>query len=315
LAAWFGRNGVTALVYDARTLGLSDGLPRNDLDPQKMAEDNSDAVTVSCLPILPTFKFLPLKSPTCWNQTGKTQFLQDGGWVDPNRIAIWGFFYSSGIALEAAAFDKRVKAVIAQGLMPDWCLNPPDQAAIVARAVDDRANQLRGNPPEYIPLLDDKGEHLMFFKYLAELTPEQKANLPAWVHGAKKHAPTFNDRMTVQSFYRHAKWKPLHLFASVSPTPVMILTPENDEIVPPEFQRSIFDSLQSKQKRFEIVKDRGHMNFLSVNLDELLAVQLEFLKDVLNFWVTKCFLLAWSKDLCAMLSHWSGHWDLRKMHI
>jgi predicted dehydrogenase len=49
IAAWFGRNGVTALVYDARTLGASDGLPRSDLDPQKMAEDNSDAVTV-CIP-------------------------------------------------------------------------------------------------------------------------------------------------------------------------------------------------------------------------------------------------------------------------
>lgn len=47
VAEWFGQNGVTALVYDARTLGSSDGLPRNDLDPQKMAEDNHDAVTVS----------------------------------------------------------------------------------------------------------------------------------------------------------------------------------------------------------------------------------------------------------------------------
>lgn len=46
VAAWFGRNGVTTLVYDARTIGISDGLPRNDLDPQKMAEDNTDAVTV-----------------------------------------------------------------------------------------------------------------------------------------------------------------------------------------------------------------------------------------------------------------------------
>ncbi len=217
------------------------------------------------------------------------QFLQDEGWVDPNRIAVWGFFWSSAIALEAAAFDKRVAAVIAQGLMPDWCLNPPDQLAIVARAVEDRANQLRGNAPDYIPLLNDKGEHLMLFKYLAELTPEQKAHLPAWVHGAKKNASTFNDRMTVQSFYRHAKWKPLHLFAAVT-TPVMILTPEFDEIVPPEFQRSIFDSLHSEQKRFEIVKGKGHNNFLAnVNLDELLAKQLAFLKDVLKFWMKECF--------------------------
>jgi hypothetical protein len=52
IAAWFGRDGVTALVYDARTLGASDGLPRSDLDPQKMAEDNSDAVTVCVYPCL-----------------------------------------------------------------------------------------------------------------------------------------------------------------------------------------------------------------------------------------------------------------------
>ncbi|KAI1296128.1 alpha/beta-hydrolase [Xylaria venustula] len=255
IAAWFGRNGVTALVYDARSLGTSDGMPRSDLDPQKMAEDNSDAVT----------------------------FLLKEGWVDPNRIAVWGFFYSSGIALEAAAFDKRIKAVIAQGLMPEWYLDPVDQEALVARAVADRASQLSGNPPEYVPLLNDKGEHFIFFKYLAIMTPEQQAHLPNWVHGARKNAPTFRDSLTIQSFYRHAKWQPIHLFASVSPTPVMILTPENDEVVPPEYQKSIFDSLKSPQKKFQIVKNRGHQDFLSVDLDELLAGQLAFLKEVLNF--------------------------------
>lgn len=62
VAAWFGRNGVTALVYDARTLGVSDGLPRNDLDPQKIAEDNHDAVTVSACP---SFHLPLFSSPKC----------------------------------------------------------------------------------------------------------------------------------------------------------------------------------------------------------------------------------------------------------
>jgi len=168
--------------------------------------------------------------------------------------------------------------------MPDWCINPADQEEIVARAIEDRANQLRGSEPEYIPLVNEKGEHVLLFKYLVDLTAEQKAALPAWVDNAKKLAPTFNGRMTVQSFYRHAKWKPMHIFASVSPTPVMILTPENDEIVSPDLQREIFESLQSKQKKHEIVKDKGHANFLAnVKLDDLLAGQLAFLKEVLNF--------------------------------
>lgn len=60
IASWFGRNGVTALVYDARTIGESDGLPRTDLDPQKMAEDNSDAVTVGTLLLLQLrLRFIP----------------------------------------------------------------------------------------------------------------------------------------------------------------------------------------------------------------------------------------------------------------
>lgn len=277
IAAWFGRHGLTALVYDARTIGASDGLPRTDLDPQKMAEDNSDAVTVCIWPLIERFslQFTIL--------IARGQYLQGDGWVDPNRISVWGFFYSSGIALEAAAFDKRIKAVIAQGLMPEWYLDEDDEKVLVARAIEDRSNQLRGGSPGYIPLLNDKGEHLMFFKYLSKMTPEQKAHLPNWVDGAKKNAPTFRDSLTIQSFYRHAKWKPVNLFSSVSPTPVMILTPENDEIVPPEYQKSIFDSMESPLKRFHIVKGRGHSDFLSVDLDELLTPQLEFLKEALKF--------------------------------
>lgn len=203
--------------------------------------------------------------------------------MDPDRIATWGFFYSSGIALEAAAFDKRIKAVIAQGLMPEWYLNEPDQDSLIARAVEDRANQLRGEAPAYIPLLNEKGEHLLYFKYLAIMAPEHQATLPNWIPVAKKAASTFRDSLTVQSFYRHAKWKPVHLFSGVGTTPVMIVTPENDEIVPPAYQKSIFDSFESPLKKLQIVKDKGHQDFLSVDIDTLLSEQLAFLKDVFKF--------------------------------
>ena len=64
----------------------------------------------------------------------------------------------------------------------------------------------------------------------------------------------------------------------------MILTPEQDEIVSPDLQRKIFEGLQSPKKTLEIVKDKGHANFLTnVNLDTLLAGQLAFLKDALSF--------------------------------
>jgi hypothetical protein len=54
--------------------------------------------------------------------------------------------------------------------------------------------------------------------------------------------------------------------------------------VSPALQREIFESIQSKQKRHEIVKDKGHANFLAdVKLDKVLGGQLDFLKEVLKF--------------------------------
>lgn len=79
VAAWFGRNGVTALVYDARTLGVSDGLPRNDLDPQKIAEDNHDAVTVSAYlflhlrSLVPKSNMLIIGDSSCKTGAGSTR--------------------------------------------------------------------------------------------------------------------------------------------------------------------------------------------------------------------------------------------------
>jgi hypothetical protein len=41
--------------------------------------------------------------------------------------------------------------------------------------------------------------------------------------------------------------------------------------------------MQSALKKFHIVKDRGHSDFLSVDLDELLTPQLAFLREALKF--------------------------------
>ena len=37
--------GITALIYDPRNTGTSDGMPRQEIDPIKQAEDYSDALT------------------------------------------------------------------------------------------------------------------------------------------------------------------------------------------------------------------------------------------------------------------------------
>jgi alpha/beta superfamily hydrolase len=67
----FQNAGITALIYDPRSVGQSDGTPRNDINPLKQVEDYSDALT-----------FLgSLKS------------------VDQNRMAIWGISLSGAVQL------------------------------------------------------------------------------------------------------------------------------------------------------------------------------------------------------------------------
>jgi cephalosporin-C deacetylase-like acetyl esterase len=80
---------ITALVYDNRCVGASDGKPRFELIPSFQMSDLQDAITY-------------------------TQSLEE---VNPGKIALWGTSYSGGNVLQVAAFDRRVKAVLAQNPM------------------------------------------------------------------------------------------------------------------------------------------------------------------------------------------------------
>lgn len=85
IAEYFQQAGFTTLTYDPRSIGQSDGSPRNNIDPSRNAADYHDALS----------------------------FLKTHALVDPSRIAFWGFSFSGMVALTAAALDKRAKAVVA----------------------------------------------------------------------------------------------------------------------------------------------------------------------------------------------------------
>lgn len=84
VAEEFQKHGITALIYDPRNLGESEGTPRNDIDPMKQVSDYSDALT----------------------------YMRTLTIVDPERIAFWGQSFAGCIALCAASLDKRAKLCI-----------------------------------------------------------------------------------------------------------------------------------------------------------------------------------------------------------
>lgn len=73
--------GFNAYVYDPRSIGESDGMPRNQIDPLRYAEDLSDIVTH--MGTLPS--------------------------VDSNSIILWGMSFGGTVSGCAAVVDVRVK--------------------------------------------------------------------------------------------------------------------------------------------------------------------------------------------------------------
>ncbi|KAI4906243.1 hypothetical protein J4E90_010716 [Alternaria incomplexa] len=131
VAEQFQKNGITALIYDPRTLGLSDGLPRNDIDPARQVSDYSDAVTF--------VKSLPN--------------------VDPSRIGIWGMSFSGVIALSATALDPRIRFCIAICPLLNLEYEASKFPKVLAKVQQDRESQLTGNKPLYVPVLTAEGKN------------------------------------------------------------------------------------------------------------------------------------------------------------
>jgi len=244
-AVWFQQQGITTLLYDNRTIGVSDGEPRNEVNPTKLVEDYHDALS----------------------------FLMRHPLIDPERIAFYGYSFSAMVALVAAALDKRAAAVISVTPIADYSIRADKRDAVLALAQHDRLSCITGNPPVYIPFVDDEGD-----------------NPAGW--GERKSVEQFQrflgsffftNQTTVQSYYYLAAWQPYGVMPLVSPTPVMMVTPENDDISKPEDQRKLFD-IFDEPKEFELVLGKGHMDCQSgEGAEEVLQKQLDFLKKYLEF--------------------------------
>lgn len=132
--AWtFVERGIAALVFDYRTFGGSDGLPRHWIAPPRHREDYEAAMT---------FVKRELR-----------------GTVDATRIALWGTSFSGGTVLVTAARHDEVRAVVAQ--CPYLKTPPhlePRGLAMARYMVLATLDMLHVFPPIYIPLYGRPGE-------------------------------------------------------------------------------------------------------------------------------------------------------------
>ena len=248
VAESFQHEGITALIYDPRSIGCSDGLPRNEIDPMKQVEDYSDALT----------------------------FLSKHPLVDPSQIAFWGMSFSGSIAACAAALDKRAKLVIMVCPFVKF-YTQEKKSKVLAKAMVDRASQAKGNPPFSVAPFNSRGDNP------AGMAAGGGIEAYEFMTNVKEHgAPNFENRTTIQSYYKIAMWQPWNLMQSINPTPVMMLVPENDAISKPDDQMQVFDKLEGPKRVF-MAPEKGHLDVLSgPRSDEMMRQQVEFMDDVLR---------------------------------
>ncbi|TGJ86986.1 hypothetical protein E0Z10_g1719 [Xylaria hypoxylon] len=247
IAQYFQLAGITALVYDPRTIGSSDGNPRNEINPAQQVTDYHDALT----------------------------FLKTNGRVDPERIAYWGFSFSGAVALAAAALDKRSKLVIAVCPLTHWDLDVSKWRGVMAKAMQDRESRLSGNAAFSLPMITDRGVNPAGF------SSGMGATELDLVAEARK-IPGFNLNTTIQTYYNIMSWSPFKLLKFLTPTPVLIVTPEDDRISPLADQTElIYNHIQSPKQMY-VVPKKGHMDVLDgESFDNVMAVQVAFIRQYL----------------------------------
>lgn len=98
-ARGFAETGIFALLVDTRGFGMSDGVPRQEINTWKQARDYRAAIDY---------------------------LVAQESEVDPGRIAVWGDSLSGAVALVVAAVDERVAAVVVQVPGCGNEVTPPD---------------------------------------------------------------------------------------------------------------------------------------------------------------------------------------------
>lgn len=255
-ATAFQAAGITALTYDPRGIGLSDGIPRNDINPFRDVDDISDALF----------------------------FLNSSSSVDPRRgVGLWGMSLGATVAMVAAALDPRVRFVVAVCPGTEPTHNMEKLRPLLAKATKDRESRIKGNEPFYVPMLDKNGQNpagfhpgfereaIMRLLHAHDETNPLRASL----------APNHVNRTTVGSYRNLLMWDMRHMWQYLT-QPVLFVVPENDQLIGVDKQVQHFEKL-TVPKRLHIQEGAAHMDILEGPCQlEVNRTQIEFVSDVLE---------------------------------
>jgi fermentation-respiration switch protein FrsA (DUF1100 family) len=243
-AETFAQGGLAALIYDHPRFGISDGTPRQDVDPVLQRRTYRDAIS----------------------------FAQTLGEVAPDRIGLWGSSYGGGHVIEVAAQERRVRCVVAQvptisGFMQARRRMTGDaMQAMRVRFDADRAARLKGAEPARLPLVSIDPAKPGYFN-----TRDAYDNYML---------PGFTNEITLRSIEMGWENEPAANIARVSPTPLLMIVADDDQATPSDLALGAYNqALEPKQ--LLIVKG-GHFSPYKQHFSQTSGAALAWFKQHLE---------------------------------
>jgi fermentation-respiration switch protein FrsA (DUF1100 family) len=251
----FAAAGFVVLVFDYRCFGASDGLPRGRLLYYEQHRDYRNAITWASL------------QPE----------------VDRDRIGVWGTSFGGGHVLHLAAFDRRIRAVVAQ--VPATNTWETYFKKLKSKALAERSAWLASTRREeyvtgqvsYFPIVAKKDE--------AGKTPSCVMPQPgayAWfTETAQRCAPNWRNMVTVESLEINAEYAPVSYINLIAPTPLLMLVAKEDDVTPVEAQRKAF--ARARPPKLLIELPGGHFDgYQAPGFDSFAAPAVQWFQQYLS---------------------------------
>ncbi|KXG53323.1 uncharacterized protein PGRI_003730 [Penicillium griseofulvum] len=243
--------GYAVLIYDHRSWGTSDGLPRNETDPTRQALDYADALDyVASLPE-----------------------------VEPTDIVFWGSSMGGGIGILAAAFDQRIAAVIVQvPFVSGEAISPFLQTYFPAMYAD-RKSIKSGHPPAMTKVIPETAESAERGDSGALMG---KPDVAPYLKELARREQPWELEVTLQSVFNISTFEPRAFIHRISPTPLLMVIAEKDATVPTSSQLEAFASAR-EPKKLAVISNSEHFDLYFGNeFEENMAAQLDFLRTVFS---------------------------------
>jgi hypothetical protein len=223
----FANAGFAVLLFDFRNLGESEGTPREQVFAEDQQEDYRNAIT----------------------------WLQLQPQIDPERIGVWGFSFSGGHVLQIAAFDRRIKCVVAQvpavsGFVVAQRSNTPlELEGISMMLSQDRIQRYETGEMNYLPLVAPPGQPCFF--------PSSNEAREFFEDAQGASEGRFKNRITLESLERLRYFEPAVRIDAIAPTPLRMILAKKDFLVPTDIALAAY--ARAHEPKSLVFLEGGHL--------------------------------------------------------